>query len=640
VGVEEKGRRSLAEFRVDPRVSTFTRSAWSRRCLVLVALAGAAIQAGCTGTISQATDESQRDDSNGDDSRSGAGTQVGAESDPSEAQSGTVPGPGLTGQETQPSSGASNQAGKPPQRDAGSDQTGSDAGPSNGDAGQPARDAGTTARDAGQVGLDSGQVVDAGSPPPGPSGPGTADGVWSRLTVMSVVNPLDYGAQGNGTSDDLGALSAAVNALPAAGGIVYLPSGRTFKKTNVLVVTKSHVKFWSPNRQAEVFQSLAGVRRRQALLCRGNTGCGFFGLKLRSDATVRFDAPEDDQISADNSTLLEVVGCELQGSAAAGISLHGSTEHYLEGNYIHHTWADHIHHTAAAKASWVWNNYIFNELPSKGDDGVACVTYGPSAARCADMEWWRNTILHTDWGRGFSVIGGNAISIHDNWAIGVAGAGIIVASESSYNSASSQGITIANNYVYGCGHTIGHPGILVSGMSSAAGPLQDIALTNNVSVGAAGGAYRAEGSYTNVTNVNMASATTALPAPMPSTGNVRMADTSVLRTRDVSHVAEGMRAGLYRIHVRAAGSGFEQRFEYMVKGAADAMKGFLTARASAGDYVSEQRVVDGTTYALVLCAAPVALPSGLSAVTFRELRTKDQSGALSWLWNRVDAANY
>jgi polygalacturonase len=60
---------------------------------------------------------------------------------------------------------------------------------------------------------------------------------------MAVVDPRDHGAVGDGADDDLPALGAAVSALPAAGGIVYLPEGASFKKTNVLVVTKSHVKF-------------------------------------------------------------------------------------------------------------------------------------------------------------------------------------------------------------------------------------------------------------------------------------------------------------------------------------------------------------------------------------------------------------
>jgi hypothetical protein len=501
------------------------------------------------------------------------------------------------------------------------------------DAGMPTRPPG---RDAGQP-----STTDAGKPTT-PTGPGTPDSVWSPLSVMPVVNPMDYGATGNGSADDLPAMNSAVNALPAAGGIVFFPSGKSFKKNDLLTITKSHVKLWGINRGAEVFQAVNGQQRHQAILCRNNTGCGVFGLKLRSDATTRFDALEDNQISDDGGSLVEVAGCEVQGSAATGIFLYGSTEHYIEGNYVHHTWADHIHHTNGATTSWVWGNYIFNEAPSKGDDGVACVTYGPNNPRCGDMEWWNNTILHTDWGRGYSVIGGNNISIHDNWAIGVAGAGIIVASESSYDSSASQTITIFNNNVQNCGHAISHPGILVSGLSTDAGPLKDIALDNNVSVGTPAGPYRAEGSYVNVTNADLKSVASALPMPVPTMTNVAYADTSVLRTRDVSHVTANSRPGLYRIHVRQAptGGGYQQRFEYMVKGPSNTVSAFTRMRASAGDYVSEERTVNGNDYALLLCTAPLALPSGLAAVTFRELRAGDADASLSWLWTRVDKGNY
>jgi hypothetical protein len=482
----------------------------------------------------------------------------------------------------------------------------------------------------------------AGSSGSAGSAGASADSVWSELSVLSIVNPMDHGAVGNGTADDLGALTRSVAALPASGGIVYLPAGRSFKKSNLLVVTKPHVKFWSVNRQAEIFQSVAGQRRRQSILCRGASGCGVFGVKLRSDAAARFDALEDNQISADASSLVEVVGCEIQSSAASGIFLYASRDHYIEGNYLHHTWADHVHHTNGARESWVWNNYIFNENPSRGDDGVACVTYGTSSTRCADMEWWNNVILHTGWGRGYSVIGGNTIHIHHNWAIGVAGAGIIVASESSYDTASSSGITIENNYVHQCGHSIGHPGILISGLHTAAPPLNDIRLRNNVSAGNSNGSYRAEGSYSNVTNEGLLMSASSLPMPIPSSASVRMADTSILRTRDVSHVGAAFRAGLYRIHVRPApsGNGFQQRFEYVVKGEAAAIDAFVAARTAARDYLSERRTVGATTYALVLTSAPIALTGGLSAVTFRELRGGDRSGELGWLWQRVDSGAY
>jgi hypothetical protein len=472
---------------------------------------------------------------------------------------------------------------------------------------------------------------------------GASGGAWSPLSIMAVVNPRDYGAVGDGIADDLAALAATVNALPAAGGIVYLPAGASFKKTNVLVVTKSHVKLWAPNRQAELFQTIAGQRRHQAVICRNNAGCGFFGIVLRSDAAARFDALEDNQIAADHGSLVEVVGCDIRSSAAVGVFLYGSTESYVEGNYVHHTWADHIHHTSGARQSWVWNNFIFNDQVSKGDDGVACVTYGASSARCTDMEWWRNTHLGSGWGRGYAVIGGDDINIHHNWAISVAGAGLIVASEPAYDSASSQRITLADNYVYRCAHAIGHPGILISGQNTAAQPLDTITLANNVSAETVtGAAYRAEGAYTNVTNIGLATTAAALPSPVPTMADIRIADTSILRTRDVTHVGATFRAGLYRIHVRRAPSdtGFQQRFEYVVKGPPDAVDAFVTAQTATGAVIVEQRTVSAVAYALLLTPEPVAVPGVLTPVTFRNLRAGDLAGDLSWLWLRLDAAAY
>jgi parallel beta-helix repeat protein len=351
---------------------------------------------------------------------------------------------------------------------------------------------------------------------------------------------------------------------------------------------------------------------------------------------------EDNQISIDKSQFTEIVGNEIQGSAAAGMFLYGSTESYIEGNYIHHTWADHIHHTNGAKASWVWNNYIFNEPPSKGDDGVACVTYGAAGVRCNDMEWWHNNIVHTGNGRGYAVIGGNNISIHDNWAVGVAGAGVIIASEEEYSTAASQGITVARNYVQGCGHTIGHPGILVSGAAASAGPLRDIAFTSNVSVGTPNGPYRVEGSTQNVTNTNLRTDQSALPAGAPTATTIQIADTSTLRTRDTSFVEPEVRKGLYRIHIRKAriANTFEQRFEYIVKGPPEIVTTYVNVRLAAADHLVEQRTVEGTAYALLLTAAPISVPSTMSAITFRELRAGDQESQLSWLWKRLDATAY
>jgi hypothetical protein len=516
-----------------------------------------------------------------------------------------------------------------------------DASTGGGDAGGAPALAEASVRDSatgGSVGTDGAVGTDTGARPS--IGP---DDVWSPLSVMAIVNPMEHGAVGNGSADDLGALTRTVSALPEAGGIVYLPETRVFKKTNVLVVTRSHVKFWAPNGQGVLLQSIDGQARHQSVLCQRNTGCGFFGVKFWSDAAARLDALEDNHVSADHASLIEVVGCDVDGAAATGIFLLASTEHYIEGNYLHHSWAGHIHHTEGARESWVWGNYMFNESPSLGDNGVGCVTYGATSPRCGDMEWWKNAVLGSKWGRGYAVLGGEDISIHDNWAIGVPGAGISVASEAgAYDSPGSSRIDIRNNAVTQCGDGIGHPGILVSGLNAAAAPLSDITLTDNIATANPNGAYRAEGAYTNVLNTGLQESAGSLPTPVPAVSDVRLADTGVLRTRDVSHVSAAFRPGLHRIHVRESpgGSGFEQRFEYVVKGPIDAIDALVAARTQANDYLSEKRADSSTAHALLLTREPIAISSEITGVTFREVRAGDASGVLSWLWQRIDSGAY
>ena len=287
---------------------------------------------------------------------------------------------------------------------------------------------------------------------------------WAPLAAITVVDPIDFGASGDGETDDLPAVEAAIAALPAAGGIVYLGDGLSFLTTDVLRITTDHVKLWSPDGQGEIKQVINGNRRRQAIICEHSDGCGFFGLHLRSDASSRFDALEDHQIAVNDGINTEIVGNEIEGGAAAGIFFTGgSRTAYVEGNYIHHTWADSIHFTGGTRDAWVWSNVFFNEEPSRGDDGIACVTYADSP-RCGDMEWWNNTHLGNAWGRGYAVVGGKQIEIHHNFARDTAAAGILLASEPSFNTRGSREIFVHDNVLYRTAAVVrNHSGILVSG---------------------------------------------------------------------------------------------------------------------------------------------------------------------------------
>lgn len=67
-------------------------------------------------------------------------------------------------------------------------------------------------------------------------------------------NVLDYGARGDGTGDDLAAIHAAVDALPAGGGTVYFPAG-AYRITGPITNRGKHgVAFVGDGRNATVIQ--------------------------------------------------------------------------------------------------------------------------------------------------------------------------------------------------------------------------------------------------------------------------------------------------------------------------------------------------------------------------------------------------
>jgi hypothetical protein len=474
----------------------------------------------------------------------------------------------------------------------------------------------------------------------GASAQASPESVWRPLTVMLVQAPLSYATTIDANTNNLPAMQAAINALPTSGGIVWFDCAagnmpQVWRKDGVLSVTKSHVKFWAAKAGcASIFARTNGAPNSAAIRFQGVTGAGFFGLAIKSDATARSQDERDAALTFENSTgPFEVESADISGVAQDGIFVDASTGSYISGNYIHHTWADHIHHTHSARTSYVWGNKILNEGVGHGDDGIACVTYLPES-RAGDMEWWSNVILHSDKGRGLSVIGCDHINIHDNWIYGTEAAGIIVASETSFNSDTSDVVTIANNRIHAASQGItSHSGILISGLNPAVDPITNVTSTNNVVYGQSSSGFRAEGAYSNVYNTGMITSEEVTPAP-PAL--LTPSGAPILRTRDVSHVSSTFWPGLYRIHVRHGAAGFEQRFEYAVKGDPGKVAAWCAYMAGTGAYVVERRTVSGTAYALALTPSPVMLMSGLSGVSFAEMR----GASLDWLWTRADSGAY
>ena len=108
-------------------------------------------------------------------------------------------------------------------------------------------------------------------------------------------------------------------------------------------------------------------------------------------------------------------------------------------------------------------------------------------------------------------------------------------------------------------------------------------------------------------------------------------------TRDTSFANESVRRGLYRIHVRVApeGTGFEQRFEYVVAGSPTEVDAWLTDNP---DFVVVHRSnVNDADYPVIRTGEPVRVPDALRAVDFAEMRAGDRDGSLAEFWRKLES---
>ena len=359
-----------------------------------------------------------------------------------------------------------------------------------------------------------------------------ADAAWSPLSVMSIVDPRDHGAIGDGSVDDRAAIEEAIAALPDEGGVVHLDQGLRFAFDGVLRIDRDHVKLWSPDGQAEVLQR--GGDRDTAIVCAGVDWCGLFGLRLRAEATERRYALEDSQIAIVGSDDTEIVGNDISGGSSAGVFFFDASRGaYVAGNFIHRTWADSVHFTDGSRGAWVWDNVFYGEEPQRGDDGIACVTYGDTQP-CGDMEWWGNVHLGSGWGRGDAVVGGDHIRIHHNVARDTAAAGILVASEDSYDTPGSSDISIHDNVLIGTGQVVPHPAILISALNGGT-VIERVTVENNTIIDPASGQdFRTEGEVVDIVH-DEGDPDAVLPDPLSSIATEPGAgSTGVLATRDSS----------------------------------------------------------------------------------------------------------
>lgn len=255
-----------------------------------------------------------------------------------------------------------------------------------------------------------------------------------------VFNVRDYGAAGDGTTDDQAAItSATASAMESGGGTVYFPQG-AFAHSDILVfgsnitvkgagMARTIIKATNAARSAIVFQGANNCKATQFKIV------GAMGRRLQND--------ESDGILIKNSNQCTISWIAIDGGSGAGILIHASHDVQITNNYIRNTMADGIHAVAGSGQILIANNRAVNT----GDDSYSAVAYAKDLQTTAVTI--RNNTSYRSRARGVTCIGAADCIIEGNRIDSPAAHGIAVAFEQSYDTHRPKHANVSGNTITG-----------------------------------------------------------------------------------------------------------------------------------------------------------------------------------------------
>ncbi len=270
----------------------------------------------------------------------------------------------------------------------------------------------------------------------------------------------DFGAVGDGKRDDTAALRRALAALRPGDTLVFGP-GRFVHAARLVIATPgTHLL-------ADGATLHATNPADQALLIQAD-GVVVQGFTLTAATDRRRDAPWESRIAVwrdapqptsdihivDNRIIDSgPAGSHLaNSSSSAAIFVHHATRFTVARNLVQRPLADAIHVTGGSSQGRV----VGNTVRESGDDMVAVVSYLPDAAEARrgvptlvrDVLVAGNDLAGQYWGRGITVVGGEAVTIRGNRIDAAThAAGIYLAREAGYRTHGVRDVVVAGNVV-------------------------------------------------------------------------------------------------------------------------------------------------------------------------------------------------
>ena len=261
-----------------------------------------------------------------------------------------------------------------------------------------------------------------------------------------IINVKNFGAKGDGVTDDQAAIQAAINSLASGGGTVEFPAG-TYLHSNVIKLDHANTNLWTQSGAT----LKATAQDLSSIFLRG-PNVGIYNLNILNSfvgrgstwhqTAILIGLTTDGDAPPVPPTGTIVKGVHIMGSKAAGMQIDNGANNYLiENNTIDDTLSDSIHSTGGSNNGIIRGNTIHNS----GDDSISEVSYNP-ADMPHDILVENNSATNSN-ARGYTVVGGYNVTIQNNTLDGSRAAGVYLSSESSYNTGGDTNIKVLNNTI-------------------------------------------------------------------------------------------------------------------------------------------------------------------------------------------------
>jgi hypothetical protein len=269
------------------------------------------------------------------------------------------------------------------------------------------------------------------------------NGIAFPRQTPPVLQVDDFGARGDGVTDDGEAINLALAALDGGGTLVFTPN-KTYLKSDLVRVDRPGTRLWGYGAvlySVVTDEQLEEQGAARVALHLDAPGTAVYGLTLVSNMRTRVDAHPNLSGIWLSSSDQEVIDNRLE---YVNIFVREATRFSIARNVVYRSTFDGIHVTTDSS----FGKIVGNVVRQTGDDMIAVVSYGLGEPNVGPVLIEDNDLSDQYWGRGIAVVGGHDIDIRNNRISRTPfGAGILIHSETSYESSNVRDVLVENNQI-------------------------------------------------------------------------------------------------------------------------------------------------------------------------------------------------